>query len=275
MKRKMALIILLCFSLTLVFAGCASKPDPAAPTPTETDTSWQDIQDKGFFVMGLDDEFPPMGFRDEKNEFVGFDIDMAKEAAQRLGVEVEFQSIVWETKMAELNGGNIDLIWNGLTITEERQKQMAFTAPYIEDRQIIVVNADSTIAGKADLKDKKIGIQAASSAIEAVEADVATYEVIKENLLEFESNNLALRDLKGGGLDAVIVDEVVGRYYLAKHPGEYTVLEDNFGVEAFGVGLRKGDQAFLTELQRVLDEMKADGTSQKISEQWFGENLIK
>jgi len=260
-----------------MIGGCGSKAEDGGKnaSPVKTDSSWTDIKEKGYFIIGLDDAFPPMGFRDEKNNIVGFDIDLAKEAAKRLGVEVKFQPIVWETKVEELNGGNIDVIWNGLSITEERKKQMLFTSPYIQDRQIIVVTPESTINGKADLAGKKIGIQAQSSAVDAVKADKATYEVIKNNLLEFESNDLALRDLKGGGLQAVVVDEVVGRYYIAKHPGEYRILEDNFGMEDFAVGLRKTDKAFLAELNRVLDAMKADGTAGKISQRWFGEDIIK
>lgn len=278
MKRKLALILLLCFSLTVMLVGCGSQSssdEGQAPDAAQADESWQKIQDQGYFVMGLDDAFPPMGFRDEANEIVGFDIDMAKAAASKMGVEVKFQPIVWETKTEELNSGNIDVIWNGFTITEERKAKMAFTHPYLGDSQIIVVTPDSDIKGKADLADKKVGIQAASSAIEAVEADTATYELIKDNLLEFESNDLALRDLKGGGVDAVVVDEVVGRYYISKHPADYKVLDENFGIEEFGVGLRKDDQAFLDELNKALDEMKEDGTSGEISEQWFGENIIK
>ena len=278
MKRKVALILLLCFSLTVLLVGCgsdASDNDAKTPDTAQADESWQKIQDRGYFVMGLDDAFPPMGFRDEKDELVGFDIDLAKEAAKRMGVEVQFQSIVWETKAAELNNGNIDVIWNGFSITPEREEQFAFTEPYIEDKQIIVVTPDSDIKSKADLTGKNIGIQAASSAIEAVEKDTATYEVIQDNLLEFESNDLALRDLKGGGVDAVVVDEVVGRYYIVKHPEDYKVLEDNFGVEEFGVGLRKGDKAFLAELNKAFNAMKEDGTAAQISEKWFGENIVK
>ncbi|MDD3853462.1 MAG: amino acid ABC transporter substrate-binding protein, partial [Syntrophomonadaceae bacterium] len=243
--------------------------------PAQTDTSWQEIQDKGFFVVGLDDAFPPMGFRDEKNEIVGFDIDLAKEAAKRMGIDVKFQAISWDAKEAELDSGNIDAIWNGLTITEERKKNMLFTAPYIQDRQIIVVLPDSDIKTKADLNGKKIGIQIASSAVEAVEADKATYELIKDNLLEFDTNDLAMRDLKGGGLQAVVVDEVVGRYYISKHPNEYRVLEENFGVEDFGVGLRLGDKTFHAELGKALSAMKADGKATEISQKWFGEDIIK
>ena len=222
--------------------------------------------------MGLDDAFPPMGFRDEANEIVGFDVDLAKEVASAwCGSPVPVHSLGYQE---ELNSGNIDVIWNGFTINEERKKDFLFSKPYISDRQIIVVRADSDIAGKADLAGKKIGIQAASSANEAVEADKETFEVIKDNLLQFESNDLALRDLKGGGVEAVVVDEVVGRYYLSKHPGDYKVLKDNFDLEDFGVGFRLDDKAFHAEVEKALDEMRADGTAAKISEKWFGEDII-
>ncbi|MBO8158497.1 amino acid ABC transporter substrate-binding protein [Thermosyntropha sp.] len=272
MRKKIALILVLCFTLAILLTGCGAK-DTGSDAQKE-DTSWEEIKEKGYFVVGLDDAFPPMGFRDENNEIVGFDVDLAKEVAKRLGVEVKFQPIVWETKVEELNGGNIDVIWNGFTITEERKKQVLFTKPYIEDHQIIVVRADSDIKTKEDLIGKKIGIQAASSAVDAVEDD-PIYEKIKDNILEFESNDLALRDLKGGGVDAVVVDEVVGRYYISKHEEDYKILKDNFGTEEFGIGLRKTDKAFLAELEKVLDEMKKDGTAAAISQKWFGENIIK
>lgn len=255
--------------------GCnSSEPTVEAPA-VEEDTSWTDIKERGYFVVGLDDAFPPMGFREEgTNEIIGFDIDLANEAAKRMGIEVQFQPVVWDTIIEELNGGKVDVIWNGLTITEERKGKIAFTDPYIEDKQIIVVQKSSDIASKADLADKVVGIQAGSSAILAVEKDVATYESIGE-FVEFSSNDEALLDLAAGRLDAVVVDEVVGRYYIAKKPDDYKVLEDHFGLEEFGVGLRKSDNAFLTELQKALDEMKADGTMAEISNKWFGEDITK
>ncbi len=276
MKRNLVLILLLCFSLTLVLGGCgsANNTDKDPQQTAQTDTSWQDIQDKGYFVMGLDDAFPPMGYRDENNEIVGFDIDLAKEAAKRLGVDVKFQTIVWESKVEELDSGNIDVIWNGFSVTPEREKQVLFTKPYIKNRQVIVVTADSPIKTKADLEGKKIGIQAGSSAQDAVLADKATYEVIKDNILEFDDNVMAMRDLKGGGLDAVVVDIIVGKYYVSKHPGEYKFLEEDFGAEDFAVGLRLTDKAFLAEMNKALDAMKADGTASQISDKWFKEDII-
>ncbi len=276
MKRNLVLILLLCFSLTMVLGGCSSAKNDAkkTPTPAQTDTSWQDIQDKGYFVMGLDDAFPPMGFRDENNEIVGFDVDLAKEAAKRLGVDVKFQTIVWESKLEEINSGSIDVIWNGFSVTPERQKEYLFTKPYIKNRQVIVVTADSPIKTKADLEGKKIGIQAGSSAQDAVLADKATYDVIKDNLLEFDDNVMAMKDLKGGGLDAVVVDIIVGKYYVSKHPGEYKFLDEDFGAEDFAVGLRLTDKAFLAEMNKALDAMKADGTASQISNKWFNEDII-
>ncbi|WP_046497139.1 amino acid ABC transporter substrate-binding protein [Syntrophomonas zehnderi] len=276
MKRKLALILLLCFSLSILAVGCGSKAPKDGdnqPAP-KADTSWQDIKDKGEFVVGLDDAFPPMGFRDKNNEIIGFDIELAKEAAKRMGVDVKFQAISWDAKTDELDSGNIDVIWNGLTITEERKNEMLFTDPYIKDYQIIIVPANSPIKTKADLAGKKIGIQAASSAIEAVEADKETFDVIKDNLLQFDTNDMALRDLRGGGLQAVIVDEVVGLYYVQNHPNEFKVLNENFGMEYFGVGLRKGDKAFQAELNKTLAAMKNDGTASRISEKWLGKDII-
>jgi len=269
LKRKLALIILLCFSMAFLVTGCGSSTE----APVDADTSWQDIQDKGYFIVGLDDAFPPMGFRDENNEIVGFDIDLAKEAASRMGVEVQFQPVIWDTVTEELNNGNIDLIWNGLTITPEREAEIAFTEPYIDDKQIIVVQKDSVINTKADLADKTVGIQAGSSAVEAVQKDSSTYESFAE-LVEFGSNDEALLDLNIGRLDAVVVDEVVGRYYLSKKPDDYRVLEEHFGLEDFAVGIRQTDKAFLAELQKTMNDMKTDGSAADISTQWFGENII-
>lgn len=94
--------------------------------------------DKGKIVVGLDDNFPPMGFKDENNEIVGFDIDLAKEAAKRMGREVEFKAIDWSSKEAELKSGRVDVLWNGLDITEKRKENMLFSDPYMDNRQILL-----------------------------------------------------------------------------------------------------------------------------------------
>lgn len=278
MKKILITFLMITLVASLLLTGCsgsgATKSSTEDTKPSQSDTSLEDIKKAGKFVVGLDDSFPPMGFRNEKDEIVGFDVDMAKEAAKRMGVEIELKPIDWDSKVLELNGKKIDVIWNGLTITEERKKEIAFTKPYLENRQIIVVAAGSDIKTKADLAGKKVGVQSGSSSMDALEKDEKTLKSLEE-VVEFGNNTEALMDLKIGRIDAVVVDEVVGRYYISKKPGEYTVLEDHFGSEEYGVGLRLGDQAFLSELQKVLDEMKKDGTSAKISKKWFGEDIVK
>jgi polar amino acid transport system substrate-binding protein len=116
-------------------------------------------------VVGLDDNFPPMGFRDEKNELVGFDIDMAREVAKRANIEVEFKPIDWNAKEAELLGKRVDALWNGLTILEERKEKILFSDPYMVNKQIIIVKAGSPIKGKADMVGKIVGAQEGSSAV--------------------------------------------------------------------------------------------------------------
>src|SRR5690606_8267512 len=225
-------------------------------------------------VVGLDDNFPPMGFRDEKNQLVGFDIDLAREATKRLGMEVEFKSIDWSAKEAELNGKRVDVLWNGLTITEERKKNIAFTAPYMANHQIIVGAADSPVQTKADLAGRVVGAQDGSSAIDAINKDQAVAASLKELKL-FGDTVTALMDLSAGRLAAVVLDEVVGRYLAGKRAGQYRVLEENFGTEDYGVGLRKEDTELLAKIDQTLDAMKKDGTAARIAHQWFGAHIIK
>ncbi len=258
---KQILRLTLAVLMGLALTACGKQDSTTASAPTK-------------IVVGLDDNFPPMGFRDEKNNLTGFDIEMAREAAKHLGVEVEFKPIDWNAKEAELNGKRVDALWNGLTITDKRKENIAFTKPYLENRQIIVVTGASTIKYKTDLADKIVGVQEGSTAVEAVERDADTAKTFKE-LKKFGDNVTALLDLKAGRLDALVVDEVVGRYYTAKKPGEYLVLDDHFGTEEYGVGVRKDDTALLAKLQEAMDKMKQDGTAARISTQWFGKDIVK
>ena len=265
--KKIAAVALLALGAALV--GCSKNETPApsaAPAPAPAAITK--------IVVGLDDNFPPMGFRDEKNELVGFDIDMAREAAKRMGIEAEFKPIDWSAKEAELSGKRVDALWNGLTITDERKEKIGFTAPYMENHQIIVVAAKSAINNKADMSGKVVGAQEGSSAVDAVKKEDAVFKSFKE-FKTFGDNVTALMDLSAGRLEAVVVDEVVGRYYVAKKPDEYRVLEENFGTEEYGVGVRKDDAELLEKLNKAMGEMKADGTAAKIATQWFGKDIIK
>ncbi|MGB4373196.1 MAG: amino acid ABC transporter substrate-binding protein, partial [Halanaerobiales bacterium] len=182
------------------------------------DNSLDKIREKGKFVVGLDDTFAPMGFRDEEGNLVGFDIDLARVTAERMGVEVEFKPVDWDGVILSLRSGMIDVIWNGLTITEERAKQINFTDPYMNNRQVIVVQMNSPIQTKADLAGKVVGLQMGSSSVNALYSDPELVQSLKD-IRQYATNAEALMDLQIGRLDAVVVDEMHGRYYyISKKP---------------------------------------------------------
>lgn len=262
MKKIFALCMMLVLAVTAM-AGCGSN-------------SAQKEESKKI-VVGLDDSFPPMGFKDEKNEIVGFDIDLAKEVAKRLGREVEFKAIDWNSKEAELKSGRVDILWNGLDITDKRKENMLFSEPYMDNRQIVFVakNGKVTVAGEADLAGKTIGTQSGGTTEEYFENKPELKASMKEVKYYPDYIN-AFMDLENGRLDAVVGDEIIGRYYISKHPDEIQAIDTVIGtVSQFGIAFRKDDQKLRDEVQKVFDEMKADGTVAKISEKWFAKDITK
>ena len=231
--------------------------------------------DKDTLVVGLDDTFAPMGFRDENGEITGFDVDLAKAMGEKLGKKIEFQSIDWNMKETELNSGNIDFIWNGYSISDERKKQVDFSVPYLKNKQIIITLADSDINTKADLEDKVVAAQTGSTAVDAIEAESEVMDTFKYGKpVTYESNNDVLMDLEAGRIDAAVADEIIIRYYISKKGEEkYKILDENFGEEEYGVGMRKGDTAMVEAFNKAYEELKEDGTVGEISTKWFGEDI--
>ncbi len=176
------------------------------------DQSLQKVLDAGKLVVGGDVYYPPMAFLDGE-EVIGFDVDLAAEVCERLGVELVYQAIDWDAKEMELNGGSIDCIWNGMTITEERIESMYFTKAYIANAQIVIVEEGAGIEKIADLEGKKVGMQKGSSAVEAFQANEISSKVAEA--IEYADNQAAYLDLKAGRIDALVIDSVAGRYMLS------------------------------------------------------------
>ena len=157
MKKKSMMTLLFVALLALaMLSGCSSSGG------NDNQAAGNSANDDATFVVGLDDSFPPMGFRDDQNNIVGFDVDLATEAAKRMGMEPKMQVVNWDTKELELDSGNIDAIWNGLSVTPEREEAMLMTKPYLKNDQVIVVKKDSGITKKADLEGKNVGLQKGS-----------------------------------------------------------------------------------------------------------------
>lgn len=244
-----------------MLAGCGEQKQDAAQ---------QKLPDK--IVIGLDDNFPPMGFRDDQGELVGFDIDLATEAGKRLGVPVEFKPIDWDSKEAALKSKQVDMLWNGLSITDERLQQIAFSKPYMNNAQLLVVRNDSPIADRAGLSGKIVGTQEGSSSIDALNKN-ADFKASLSQVKTYGDFVAALMDLELGRIDGVLVDSVVGRYYMSKKPDTFKVIDSKMGDEKFGVGMRKEDTLLQEKLNGVLKDMTDDGTMTKLSQKWFGEDI--
>ena len=239
-------------------------------TPAEGDQSLQNILDKGELVLGLDASFPPMGFTDESNEIIGFDIDVAQEVCNRMGVELVKQPINWDTKEEDLKVGKIDCIWNGMSINPARAEAMNLSDPYMKNEMIFVVPADSEIKSMDDLEGKTVGVQTGSTAQEILEA-WDKFDTITESPLE--ENVTALSQMELGFSDAVFLDSVVANYFITSNNKDYVVLDGNLEAEEYAVGFRKEDQALRDEVQKTLSEMKADGALGEISTKWFGSDV--
>ena len=231
------------------------------------DNSLKNIQKNGKMIVGLDATFAPMGFRDENDEIVGFDIDLAKEVAKRMGVQAEFKPCEWDGILFDLRGKKIDMVWNGMTMTDARKKQALFSEPYFEDGQMIFSRKENKVNKVSELEGKVVGLQLGSSADVAVQKN-EIFGKIKE-VKKYATNVEALMDLEAGRLDAVVVDAVNGKYYNSKK-NVLAYSEESLTTEYYGVAFRKGDKALRDEVQKCLDEMKKDGTYAKISEKWFG-----
>ena len=291
MKKLSVIALVLMLGLSTFLGGCSSS---SSSSSSANDDSLKYVMDKGELIVGLDDAFPPMGFRDGDNNIVGFDIDLAKEVAKRMDIKVKFQPVNWQAKEQELSSKNIDCIWNGFGITPEREKVLTISEPYMANPQIFVVLADSGIKTQDDLKGKVVAAQNGSTAYATIDKDTKLKDSFKEfvgvednaftlsstptnSLKEFvgvEDNVKALMDLGVGGSDAVAMDTVVARYYMAKDPGKYSIIKDTTILdEKMGVGFRKGDNALCKKVEDTLKEMKKDGTLAKISKEWFGEDL--
>ena len=226
--KKLALLLLASTSLLAACGGGAAEDSSA--------TGSEVSEIKETLVMGLDDTFAPMGFKDESGEIVGFDVELAKEVAERLDVEITFQPIDWAMKETELASGNIDMIWNGYAITPERAEKVLLSEPYIVDAQSIIVLKDSAIETKADLEGKLVSTQQSSSSVDKI----------------------------------IGVGEVYGRYYM-KQSGKdiYRVLEDNFGEDEMAVAFKKDNKELQERVDAALAEMKEDGTFDEIYDKWF------
>ena len=266
--------------LSLAACGGAKTETTAAETTAEkkeetttADTTAAETAEAagGTLIVGFDQDFPPMGFVGDNGEYTGFDLNLAKEVASRLGLEYKAQPIAWDSKDMELESGNIDCIWNGFTITG-REDDYTWTTPYMANKQVFVVANDSDIKSQADLAGKVVEVQADSSAEAALKENQDLANTFGQ-LLTTPDYNTAFMDLEQGAVDAVAMDVIVAGYQIKQRNADFKILDDSLSEEEYGVGFKKGNTELRDKVQGALEEMAADGTLAKISDEWFGEDV--
>lgn len=258
--------------LAVVLVAC--KGDSTKTTVSKD--QWEKYVSEKSITIGFDNTFVPMGFENDNGENTGFDIDLANAVFDSYGITVKWQPISWEMKENELNSGNIDLIWNGYTMSDERAKKVLFTNPYMANEQVLVTKADAKIASLSDMKDKLLGAQAGSSGyLSFLDEPALLKDFVKNNDATLYDNfTQAFLDLENGRIDALLVDHVYANYYLTqkKQLDNYKLISTGLESGDFGVGARQSDKTLVKKINEAFTKLYKEGKYQEISKKWFGED---
>ncbi|HHW01001.1 MAG TPA: amino acid ABC transporter substrate-binding protein [Clostridiaceae bacterium] len=239
-----------------------SKADESQEEQAESDLDY--VKGNGKLVIGYTN-YAPMNYFDESGNFTGFDTELAILTCEKLGLKPEFVEINWDTKEVELNAKTIDCIWNGMTITPERQETMEVTKPYVKNAQVVLMKKGATYNGTESLIGKTVVAEQGSAGEETVMAD--------ENLKQanFVPKNLqtdCLLELKSGTADAAVLDLTLAKTMTGKGTSyEDIVIVDHLAEEDYGVAFRKGSD-ICAEVNKIFDELVADGTMAALADKY-------
>ena len=261
MKNKKLLKVMSLVSASVLtmgmLVGCgSSKQTSADQTSNESSTD--------VIVMGTNAEFEPFEYRDGL-EVVGFDVEIAKKVAEKLGKELVIEDMAFDSLVMALNTDKIDFIAAGMTATEERKTQVDFSDAYFSSQQMIIVKADNTtIATSEDLAGKKVGVQLGTTGDLFVSGAEGIAEVV-----QFQAGTQAIMDLKNGKIDAVVIDAEPAKK-MTQGQSDLKLLDAPFVEEEYAIAVKKGDADILTAINETLAEIKADGTYDEIYTKFFG-----
>ena len=240
----------------------SAASESAAETSADSDLAY--IQGNGKMVIGYT-VYEPMNYTDENGVFTGFDTELATAVCEKLGVESEFVEITWDTKETELAAKSIDCIWNGLTLTADREANMACTNAYVKNAQVIVMKADGEYTSTADLVGKTIVAEAGSAGETTIQED--------ENLsqADFVPKTVqtdCLMEVAAGTADAAILDLTLASAMIGEGTDYANLtIKDELNVEEYGVAFRKGSDV-AEAVNTAFDELKEDGTMQTLADKY-------
>ena len=279
-----ALVGIMCVG---TLAGCSSSTSTTTTTSNEAatteaaatgDSDWAYVQDKGSLKIGMT-LFAPMNYYDDNNEFVGFDTELATAVCEKLGVDVEFEEINWDSKEIELNSKNIDCIWNGMCITEERKENMSVSDPYLYNTQAMVMKADREEEIMADVSGLTLTAEQGSTGEGKIDGSIEDDDTVEVSANEYfascnyvasDSMAKALLEVKSGTADIALVDSVCALAMVGPDTdyADLVVNMDNqFGQQEYGIAFRKGSDV-TAMVNDAIAELYADGTVATIAEKY-------
>ncbi len=249
------MILALIMALSLVACGGNSKKgDDAEKT----------------FVMGIDPEYPPFSYMGEDGEYTGFDVEVCKAACDLLGWNFEVFGVNWDQKLVQLDNGECDCVWSGMTIRDSMKKEgYVISEPYFDNTQVIMVKNGSDIKSSADLAGKTVAVQLGTSGEALLAEDGEQAELAKSfaELVTCQSFLNCFSELGGNGVDAVIVDKPVAESYAAENDG-FTIIDENLGAEQYGIAFRSGDSELCAQMEDAVAQLVDNGTYAKIAENY-------
>ncbi len=241
-----------------VWTGCRGKAE-VVPARTE-------------LTVGVGESFAPMAFPDENGVYTGYDVDLAREVCRRRGWTLNIKVIDWKCMEQYLKHRQIDCVWAGCTITDDRLERMHFTPGYLRNEQVLVVRKESPFRRLADLKGKVVSLQAGSTALEALN-DAPELRGILREVLQCDGSEGAFQELEDGHSDAVVMDYLVANYSILSEGHPFRILDEGLAPEEYGIGFHKGDEELAQEIWDTLVEMAADGFVKRTSVKWFGSDI--
>ncbi len=263
MKKKL-LSLMLVAAMALTVAACGSTEEKTdAPAVSEGDAAdTADTEEADVLVMATNAEFPPYEYH-EGGEIVGIDVEIAEQVAENLGCELKIEDIAFDSIIPAVTSGKADFGLAGMTVTEKRLKSVNFSDPYTTATQVVIVKEDSEIAGVADLDGKKIGVQLGTT------GDIyATDDVPDATIERYNKGFEAVQALLQGKIDAVIIDNEPAKVFVAENEG-IKILEEEFAVEEYAMAIAKDNLMLLENVNKALEELKADGTLQAIIDKYI------
>ncbi|MGT2801121.1 transporter substrate-binding domain-containing protein [Streptococcus henryi] len=257
----------------VTLAACSS----GSKTEKTSSDKWETYQTNKSITIGFDNTFVPMGFENESGQNVGFDIELAEAVFAEYDIKVKWQPINWDMKETELNNETIDLIWNGYSVTKERQEKVLFTDSYMVNEQVLVTKKSSNITAVDGMSGKVLGAQAGSAGYSMFEANS---EILKDivsgnDATQYSTFTEALIDLDNGRIDGLLIDRVYANYYLTEEGilDDYNIIDAGYETDAFAAGARKSDTTLVEKINEAFKVLYEKGKFQEISEKWFGEDV--